>query len=108
MDGEQLAKIAMLCDNGYMSSAHDADDFPPTPQGSVFRSQAERILSKFGTNSDVVRALKAIGISRSLSNVGRWRKAGRIPSTVMDEVLRAGYYRKIEFTFEDLDPRPRP
>lgn len=94
------------------------EDFPPAPalpEEPVLRSQAQRVIDRFGGPVQLAKALAAIGSPRHASNVTRWtysRKrggtGGLIPGSAMPLVIQAARYHGVFLTPQDTDPRPSP
>lgn len=85
---------------------------PPRP-----RSQAERVIAKFGGPYRLAKAVAALGDPAKTLNpasVYRWQydkskggTGGLIPTSSLALVLEAARYDGIFLSTEDLDPRPR-
>lgn len=80
----------------------------------TLRTQAERIISKFGGARPLTKALRRIGRKTDFSAVYRWTYSrsiggagGVIPSSIMRAVLEAAQNEGIHLTAEDLDPRTK-
>lgn len=77
-------------------------------------TQALRVVSRFGTPYDLLRALQNINVKRDPANIYRWvwepaesQGMGIIPKHALIEILRAARIEGIQFSYADLDPRPR-
>ena len=78
------------------------------------KTQAERILDKFGGARRLASTLQAIGRPRDVTAIYRWTYPkskggtnGTVPRIAWDDVLAAARAEGIMLTPEDLDPRPR-
>jgi hypothetical protein len=79
------------------------------------RTQAERVIAKFGGCAELAYALAKVGKPRHYTNVYRWTQpktvrggtGGTIPASALPSVLEAAAKYDITLTADDLDPRPR-
>ena len=76
-------------------------------------TQAERIISKFGSVDNLAKALLQVHYPKDTSCIYRWRsikssnsRSGLIPSFCLPYVIEAARYEGILLTSDDLDPRP--
>lgn len=75
-------------------------------------TQAERIISKFGSVDKLAKALRQVNYPKDVSSIYRWNyskdvngTAGLIPSHCMPYVIDAARMEGILLTAADLDPR---
>lgn len=78
------------------------------------KSQAERIIDKFGGVKNLLYALERIGRPKHPSRLYRWTypkerngTSGVIPPEALADIISAARIDGIYLTPEDLDPRPR-
>lgn len=76
-------------------------------------TQTQRIILKFGSVQNLMKALAAAGYSKDPSSIYRWDlpkskngTSGMIPSSCLFYVIEAARLEGILLTSEDLDPRP--
>lgn len=82
-------------------------------EGMTPVTQAERIIEKFGSVDDLVRALESIGKKKDRATVYRWTypksvkggTGGIIPTASLIDVISAARAEGVLLTPEDLDPR---
>ena len=63
----------------------------------AFKNPAEMAILAFGGLSNLAKA-----VGRSPAAVVRWRKVGRIPATVQEQVYREALRCDLDLTCEDL------
>lgn len=76
------------------------------------KSQAQRIIDKFGNPYRLSAALKRAGITRNATAIYKWTYPrskggtdGLIPTKALNEILAAARLEGIMLTQDDLDPR---
>jgi len=91
-------------------------DFPSDEITTDTRTQAERILAKFGGARRLFALLKAVGATRysDPTAIYKWTypkakggTGGRIPTAAWPEILLAARAEGILISSEDMDPRPK-
>lgn len=88
------------------------DIFDLSPPDKKEKSQADRILYKFGGPRHLRDVLKAIGRPRNLSSIYRWTypkedggTGGLIPTSAWPDLHVAAHFDGVIITSEDMDPR---
>lgn len=76
------------------------------------KTQAQRIIDKFGNAYKLSQALKRAGVNRNANAIYKWTYSrekggtgGLIPTKAVAEILSAARLEGILLTQEDLDPR---
>lgn len=80
----------------------------------VVRTQAERVIRRFGGPKQLVDAINASGGKKNLSSIYRWQypkekggTGGVIPTAAWPLILDAAKFAGIVLRQEDFDPMPR-
>lgn len=87
----------------------------PERAPNLDKSQAARIINKFGGAVRLARILAEIGKPKSVETIYRWTYPrsrsgtdGYIPATVWPDLIQAARAEGLLLTSEDFDPRARP
>lgn len=75
------------------------------------KSQAERVIARFGGPAALVRAFKDMGIGRTKASVYRWLKpkddggtGGYIPAGAWDDIKKVAHRHGIVLSHKDMAP----
>lgn len=78
------------------------------------KTQAERVINKFGNVDNLAKALSQVNYPKDVSSIYRWKlskevngTAGLIPSHCLPHVIEAARLEGILLTAADLDPREK-
>lgn len=81
---------------------------------SIYMSQAERILLKFGGARRLSRLMKACGRTKDPTSIYKWTYSkekggtgGLIPTAAWSDILLVARMEGLLITSEDMDPRER-
>lgn len=79
---------------------------------TVYGTQAERVIKKFGGPKQLRMALEQVGYKISNQAISYWKRpkeshgiGGLIPHTAIKSVIEAAYLVGVHLTSKDLDPR---
>jgi len=97
---------------GLLNAQVETAETSPTKPQKIKRSQAERVLEKFGGASRLARIFKEMGLDRNRATVYKWLYPrerggtdGLIPTSAWGDVMNAARLEGILLTAEDMDPR---